>query len=64
MTEPMSQRRYRKEGGAHCPFCRSDAIEGGSIEIGNGLAIQEMGCNDCGKAWADTYHLHHYTEIE
>lgn len=58
----MSQRRYRKEGGTCCPFCRGDQIEGHEVVIDNGQAHQGISCNDCDKEWTDTYQLHHYTE--
>ena len=60
----MSQRRYRKEGGCNCPFCGSSEISGGSVEIGNGTASQEVDCNVCHKVWSDTYVLQGYEEVE
>ena len=61
-TVPMSQRRYRKEGGACCPFCGSEQIEGQDVTAGGGYAEQEQACYDCDKVWTDTYALTGYLE--
>lgn len=38
-----------------CPHCKSEDIDGKSVEIERASAIQEVGCNDCGATWVDTY---------
>jgi hypothetical protein len=50
-------RHYIEGGGARCPFCESEQIEGGPVEIDYGRAFQEMGCIDCDKTWNDVYAL-------
>lgn len=50
---------YMKTGGAACPYCGSPDI-GVSLfhyEIDGTGVRQEVGCNDCGKEWTDTYTL-------
>jgi transcription elongation factor Elf1 len=61
-TLPMSQRRYRKEGGCRCPFCDSENLSQGFVEIDAQQATQEANCDDCGKEWTDTYQLSGYQE--
>lgn len=49
-------RRYLKSP-AHCPFCESQDIEGGRIEVDDGGAYQSITCNDCESEWDDAYEL-------
>ena len=49
--------RYLKGGGVSCPFCGSEGVEGGFIEIDCGRACQRIGCNQCKQAWRDGYTL-------
>ncbi|MDD5547062.1 MAG: hypothetical protein PHO67_07930 [Candidatus Omnitrophica bacterium] len=46
---------YIESGGANCPFCESDQIEGGSIEVDGEIASQNMTCNACDKKWTDNF---------
>jgi len=48
---------YLFKGGVFCPWCRSDQIEGGDIDINRGIASQKMDCLECDKAWTDVYKL-------
>jgi hypothetical protein len=48
---------YIKGKGLMCPFCKSQSIEGGFIEVQAGEAYQEMGCAECQKKWQDVYRL-------
>ena len=48
---------------SHCPFCDSDQIEGGFLEMDGSSAWQPVVCNDCGKGWNDIYNLVGYEEI-
>jgi hypothetical protein len=59
---PMTEAEYSGVGGNCCPFCRSENITGGSVEINNGGAYQTVGCDDCDKEWTDTYALTGYEE--
>ncbi len=40
-----------------CLNCDSDNIEGGSVNVDAGGAIQDIYCNDCGSSWSDLYKL-------
>jgi transposase-like protein len=53
----MSDGEYLSHKGTHCPFCDSEHIHGGSVEIDGGSAHQEVTCHTCGKSWADLYNL-------
>lgn len=52
---------YLKWHGVHCPFCDSTQIEGGSVEVNDGGAFQEVNCLDCESEWHDMYTL---TDVE
>lgn len=41
----------------HCPYCKSDQVEGGSITVESNHAYQEMSYNDCDETWEDMYRL-------
>ena len=71
----MAKRKVRKKGDPHmrvhqyvdragrfCPYCVGDSIEGHSVETGDGGAMQEMSCNDCGNHWTDIYKLTSYSK--
>ena len=59
---PMTEEDYSSVGGNCCPFCRSQNVTGGSVEIGHAGAYQGVSCNDCDKEWTDTYALTGYQE--
>ena len=40
-----------------CPECSSEEIEGDSVEIEDGEAIQEVTCIHCNAIWYDVYKL-------
>jgi len=40
-----------------CPYCGSNDISGGFVEIDSGEANQKIDCMDCGKRWRDVYRL-------
>lgn len=48
---------YIAQGGVCCPFCMSTDIEGGSVEIEEGRAIQGIACSECEEEWVDVYTL-------
>ncbi|MHC4093936.1 MAG: hypothetical protein ACYSVY_27300 [Planctomycetota bacterium] len=58
----QAKRRYLDGGGVHCPFCESDDIEGGFVEIDAGYTHQSIHCLKCGKEWNDVYKLHDVEE--
>lgn len=60
----MTPEQYVSEGGARCPNCRSQDLEGGSVDILDGAACQQVGCNDCDATWIDTYRLDKYEELD
>ncbi len=41
-----------------CPQCGSEDISGGSIEVIDGHAYQDIGCFKCHASWTDEYTLH------
>jgi len=49
--------QYVRNGGVGCPFCGSDNLDGGSVEIDAGGASQFLACLDCGQSWDDQYAL-------
>ena len=55
---------YLKNGGIFCPFCKNQDIEGGSVEIIEGTAQQNVSCVACGGAWRDKYKLNAVETIE
>ena len=55
ITKAMSK-KYLEDSG-RCPFCGSDNIEGGSLEVDGHQAWQEVTCLDCDGGWDDIYKL-------
>ena len=51
------ERQYIAERGVCCPFCHSSSISGKAVDIDNGIASQEIDCDDCGENWTDLYTL-------
>lgn len=49
--------KYLKDQGARCPFCGSEDVEGGFVEIDCRRAYQKVRCNACNQAWHDGYTL-------
>lgn len=50
---------YIKAAGEGCPFCKSTNIDGEGVQIEPGIAIQEVGCNECYAEWEDHYKIDH-----
>ena len=48
---------YIKAKGLRCPFCESESIEGGFIQVEAGEAFQDMSCSQCQGKWQDVYRL-------
>lgn len=60
MSEELTRKQkqmYLKKGGVACPFCESEDIEGGFVEIDEGYVTQGMNCVSCGRRWNDVYKL-------
>jgi hypothetical protein len=51
------RRRYLAHRGMQCLYCKSKAIEGGSVDIDAGGATQVVNCLDCERSWMDHYKL-------
>lgn len=54
---PTDEKQYVARGAGHCPFCGDHSIEGGSVEIEQTYAVQEVVCHACGAAWDDVYRM-------
>lgn len=52
----MTDEEYVAADGVKCPFCGSEEIEGGPVEIDCG-ANQEVTCLKCERRWFDSYEL-------
>jgi formate dehydrogenase maturation protein FdhE len=53
----IDKESYIESKGLACPFCGSESIQGGFIEIQAAEAYQEMGCRECERNWHDVYRL-------
>lgn len=53
----IDKESYIRAKGIQWPFCRSESIEGGFIEIEEGWAFKEMACTECEGKWQDHYQL-------
>ena len=60
----MTNEEYRQIGGAGCPTCESDQIEGGFFEVNGDESNQKMSCADCHSIWFDHYHLKGFYGLE
>ena len=60
----IDKEQFIKAKGLTCPFCGSDCVEGGFVEVDAGKAFQEMGCTDREGKWQDVYRLVHVTPLE
>ena len=49
--------KYIAHGGVSCPRCGDGSIEGGSVEIDQGIAWQNVWCTACQLNWTDEYIL-------
>ena len=63
LTAERKRSCLRRGGGCGCPYCGSDAITGGSVDIEGKGASQEVSCQECGKCWRDVYTLANVEEI-
>lgn len=51
------QKTEHLKGTGVCPYCHSDDITGGGVQIEGNKAIQEVTCNSCYSTWEDRYQL-------
>lgn len=61
MSNPISQAEYKVD--ERCPVCEDNQVEGGSVDISNGHAYQNITCLSCGALWTDVYNLHRYDNL-
>ena len=61
MSNPISQAEYKVD--ERCPMCEDTDVEGGSVDINNGHAFQNITCLSCGASWTDEYKLHRYSNL-
>ena len=59
-----ARKQYLEKNGVDCPFCGSDEIEGGFVDIECGSAYQPVRCLRCEKRWNDVYALQDVEEVE
>lgn len=59
-----SHQKYVQSGGANCFKCGSWDLGGGSFTTENGIAQQDVCCNECGHEWTDKYTLTSVVEQE
>lgn len=55
-VDTIEEHEYLRNS-SKCPKCKSDQIEGGSIEIEGNTAFQNVQCLDCDFDWNDLYTL-------
>lgn len=60
----LTSSEYVEAGGAICPVCESNDIEGGPVEIDIGVAQQYCTCLNCDASWRDLYDLTGYDDLE
>ena len=60
----MEFKKEYLETGAICPFCRSEQIVGGPIEVIGTTASQQVACEVCYASWNDCYELVDVTLVE
>jgi predicted Zn-ribbon and HTH transcriptional regulator len=60
----MTQQEYVESKGTRCPKCRSDQIEGDSLEVDGTDCTQDILCRSCGFGWTDVYTLVGYVPEE
>lgn len=56
MTLTKGQKSFYIKNSNICPHCESENLDGGSIEVNDGIATQHISC-ECGKSWTDIYKL-------
>ena len=57
IAEPTVAEQYVQAGGGFCPNCRSEQIEGDSVDFDGPHCTQRMRCLECHADWTDVYVL-------
>jgi hypothetical protein len=60
---PEQEAEYISNRGSKCPICRSDNLEGGSLDVDGPVARVEATCLDCDAEWIDIYTLSGIEEV-
>lgn len=60
----MTIAEYVMRNGTCCPICRSDDLTGNDVDINEGVATQDVYCNECDASWTDVYVLQAYRSLE
>jgi hypothetical protein len=60
---PEQKAAYVSGGGLKCPFCQSDNLEGGSLDVAGPVVRAEATCLDCDAEWIDVYTLSGIDEV-
>jgi len=58
------KKSYLKNNYGSCPKCKSNDIEGSSVEIDGKETYQEVRCLECDLAWRDIYTLSNIEVID
>jgi len=53
----IDKNAYIKSKGLICPFCKTESVQGGFIQVEAGKAYQKMDCLECDGRWKDVYRL-------
>ena len=55
----QEEQAYMDDGGNHCPKCKSDDMESGSIQTDGMEAWRDVTCKNpkCGFRWTDDYKM-------
>lgn len=64
LVAKLSPDLYAARGGLRCPVCEEEGITGHSIDITDGYASQNVGCDSCPAEWTDVYQLIGYDNLE
>jgi transcription elongation factor Elf1 len=51
------KRKYVQERFGHCPYCDSESVEGGQLDVDGNHVSQPVACLACHKEWEDVYVL-------
>jgi len=57
MNKPATNKQYIEGYWTECPWCKSDDIGGGHIQVDGKTCWQNIMCNKCNKEWKDIYNL-------
>lgn len=60
----MPTELFVKHGGARCPVCGSDDVEGDTVQADGANAWDESRCNHCGSTWNTGYTVNCYFDVQ